>query len=70
MFYRRAYEQAVRAHERERQVWERERRDLLDRIMHLAGQPWQLPPSYQPNTSDDPLELDEHVIFEGEQLLT
>lgn len=29
---------------RREHTWERERRDLLDRIMHLSGQTWTPPP--------------------------
>jgi hypothetical protein len=30
---------------RREQAWAQERRELLDRIMHLAGQTWTPPPS-------------------------
>lgn len=54
MFYRRAYERAVREHERERQAWEAERKTLLDRIMLLAGNPWTPPPMPEPMVTRTP----------------
>jgi hypothetical protein len=33
-----------RAHAREREQWLREREALLDRLMYLAGRPWNGPP--------------------------
>lgn len=44
----RTLEALIRAHERERQAWERERGELLDRIMHLSArpsQPWAVAPA-------------------------
>ena len=41
---RSTYREAVRGHERDRQSWERERQNLLDRIMYLTDRPWTLPP--------------------------
>lgn len=44
MVSRKMYERREREHERERQNWERERTELLNRIMLMAGQPWEVPP--------------------------
>lgn len=40
MYRKRTVEAIIREHQRERQVWERERAVLIDRVMHLAGRPW------------------------------
>lgn len=43
-----------RAFAREREVWARERGDLLDRIMYLADRPWTPPPAEAGRTTSAP----------------
>ena len=46
MFVRRsALENVLKQHERERERWDRERAELLDRIMYLSDRPWGPPPA-------------------------
>jgi hypothetical protein len=58
----------LRQLERERNAWQSERRDLLDRIMLLAGNPWTPPPAQTVERNPEPdLELvDEADLHEVE----
>jgi hypothetical protein len=48
-----------RAHERERQAWTAERGQLLDRLMHMEGKPWNLPPL----EAEKPVEIPEYPLI-------
>lgn len=54
-----------RADNRERE-WARERRDLLNRVMHLAGQTWE-PPAWPETTEETADEIG--ILFPEEQPL-
>jgi CHASE1-domain containing sensor protein len=67
MFRRSTVSRVLLAHERERAAWAQERSVLLDRIMFLAGRPWQLPdmpsPEREPELVDDDLVADAHQVL-------
>ena len=44
MYRRKTVDALLRDHARERAAWERERGQLLDRIMYMAEKPWSPPP--------------------------
>lgn len=54
--------------DRERQQAAAERRELLDRIMVLSGNPWTLPPSVsaQEEPVDDDPQFDENALHGAE----
>lgn len=42
-WWAREIERINAAHEREREAWRIERKDLLDRVMYMANRPWEIP---------------------------
>jgi len=52
-----------RSWERREQAWEKERRELIDRIMYLTDRPWQLPPDIEDRAPEvSTLESDSHTF--------
>ena len=62
-----ALKRAQRQNERERMHWERERTELLNRIMYLSDRPWSPPPveeSYSPPYEEEQLWYPERELIE------